>query len=162
EPIQARPTPFWERAWKWVKRRPARSALLAVSTVSAIAFILTGIWTNARLRVERNKADESFRQARQMVDDCFVAVSDSQELKEKPELQPLRRELMRRALQYHKQFVEQSSADPQLRADVAKSYLSIAEIYFYKWPLRRLSENNEAAEAARDALAFYEELARDN
>ena len=30
DPILARPTPAWERAWKWGKRRPAIVALLAV------------------------------------------------------------------------------------------------------------------------------------
>ena len=32
DPILARPTPAWERAWKWGKRRPAIVALLAVIT----------------------------------------------------------------------------------------------------------------------------------
>ena len=36
DPIQARPTPAWERAWKWGKRRKAIVALLAVSTLAAL------------------------------------------------------------------------------------------------------------------------------
>jgi WD40 repeat protein/serine/threonine protein kinase len=39
EPIRARPTPSWERAWKWARRRPA-VALLAASVV---ALTLTGL-----------------------------------------------------------------------------------------------------------------------
>ena len=40
-PIQARPVPVWERAWKWARRRPALATLLVVSTL-AIAAVLLG------------------------------------------------------------------------------------------------------------------------
>jgi tetratricopeptide (TPR) repeat protein len=33
EPIRARPASVWERAWKWVRRRPAASAAAAVAAV---------------------------------------------------------------------------------------------------------------------------------
>jgi tetratricopeptide (TPR) repeat protein len=33
EPIHARPTPAWERAWKWSRRHPAWAALLGVASV---------------------------------------------------------------------------------------------------------------------------------
>ena len=39
EPIAARRTPKWERAWKWCRRRPTRAALIAV----AVALLLSGI-----------------------------------------------------------------------------------------------------------------------
>ena len=52
EPIAARPTPTWERAWKWCRRRPTRAALVAVAglllTTSAAA---AGIWN----RMERDR-----------------------------------------------------------------------------------------------------------
>jgi WD40 repeat protein len=36
EPIHARRTPAWERALKWVRRRPAAAALVGVSTLAAV------------------------------------------------------------------------------------------------------------------------------
>ena len=41
EPIQARPGTAWERAVKWVQRRPLRAALWAVSAVAAV--VITGL-----------------------------------------------------------------------------------------------------------------------
>ncbi|HZY83476.1 MAG TPA: protein kinase [Gemmataceae bacterium] len=41
EPVRARPTPAWERAWKWAKRRPVVAALsAAVVLVAAVGFVL--------------------------------------------------------------------------------------------------------------------------
>jgi WD40 repeat protein/serine/threonine protein kinase len=54
EPIRARPTPVWERAWKAIKRRPAISSLAALVAITAIAGFL-GILAQW-LRAERNAA----------------------------------------------------------------------------------------------------------
>jgi serine/threonine protein kinase len=48
-PIQARPTPAWERAWKWARRRPTVAALavsiVALAIVSLV--VVTGLWCHA-------------------------------------------------------------------------------------------------------------------
>ncbi len=54
EPILARPTPAWERAWKAIKRRPAISSLTALVAIIAIAGFL-GVLAQW-LRAERNAA----------------------------------------------------------------------------------------------------------
>jgi WD40 repeat protein/tRNA A-37 threonylcarbamoyl transferase component Bud32 len=45
EPVRARATPWWERGWRWARRRPAVAALLAVSAVAVLA--LGGMVTGA-------------------------------------------------------------------------------------------------------------------
>jgi eukaryotic-like serine/threonine-protein kinase len=54
ETIQARPSTRWERTVKWARRRPAASALIAVSALSLVALLaLAGfLWHNAELRAE--------------------------------------------------------------------------------------------------------------
>jgi serine/threonine protein kinase/tetratricopeptide (TPR) repeat protein len=47
EPILARPTPRWERALKWVRRRPSTAALIAVSALSIVATAAGGFWYRA-------------------------------------------------------------------------------------------------------------------
>jgi serine/threonine protein kinase len=56
EPIRARPTPAWERAVKWTRRKRALAGLLAVSVAAAAG--LLGLWFDftLRLRAERNHA----------------------------------------------------------------------------------------------------------
>ncbi len=65
DPIRARPTPTWERAWKWAKRRKAIVALLAVSTLAGLSMVLFIVWHNVNLRTELNVALNQERQARQ-------------------------------------------------------------------------------------------------
>ena len=59
EPIAARPTPTWERVWKWCRRRPTHAALIAVALLLAIGgATAASIWSHrekqrlAGLRVE--------------------------------------------------------------------------------------------------------------
>ncbi len=75
EPILARPTGRWERAVKWARRRPAISALVAVSTVSAICLlILSGfLWHNAEVRAETVQDLQQARQEMRTAKDTAVA-----------------------------------------------------------------------------------------
>jgi serine/threonine protein kinase/tetratricopeptide (TPR) repeat protein len=65
DPIKARPTPSWERAWKWAKRRPAVVALLAVSTLAVVSMVLFIVWHNVSLRGKLVVAIGEERRARQ-------------------------------------------------------------------------------------------------
>jgi serine/threonine protein kinase/tetratricopeptide (TPR) repeat protein len=65
EPIQARPTPLWERAWKWGKRRPTLVALLAVSVLAVVATGAVVVWHNVSLRGQLEEARAEERQARE-------------------------------------------------------------------------------------------------
>ncbi len=53
EPIQARPTPRWERVAKWTRRRPGAAAVVGLSGAAAVAFLAVILAYNTRLRRER-------------------------------------------------------------------------------------------------------------
>jgi len=65
DPILARPTPAWERAWKWGKRRPAIVALLGVSSLAVFSMLLFIVWHNVSLRGKLDVALAQERRARQ-------------------------------------------------------------------------------------------------
>ncbi len=71
DPILARPTPAWERAWKWGKRRPAIVALLGVTTLAVVGMVLFIVWHNVSLRGKLDVALAEERRARQREHDAL-------------------------------------------------------------------------------------------
>jgi tetratricopeptide (TPR) repeat protein len=61
-PLWARPAGIWERTVKWARRQPAKAALVALSTVVALALVAGGLWYADR---ERRRAEEAVFQEAQ-------------------------------------------------------------------------------------------------
>jgi WD40 repeat protein len=55
EPIHARPSSTWERTRKWMRRRPAATALILMIFASAAALAINGAEFARRLRVEQDQ-----------------------------------------------------------------------------------------------------------
>jgi hypothetical protein len=68
EPIRARPIRVWERGFKWAKRRPALTALLAVSLLAAVSLVVGGLWYNQQLRAALEETEEQRAQAEEQRD----------------------------------------------------------------------------------------------
>jgi WD40 repeat protein/serine/threonine protein kinase len=64
EPVRARPTPAWERAWKWARRRPAVAALAGlVVAVTALGFgLVTWQWQRAEGEWQRAEGEKRYAQ----------------------------------------------------------------------------------------------------
>ncbi|MED5401341.1 MAG: serine/threonine-protein kinase [Planctomycetota bacterium] len=73
---------------------------------------------------QKKMAETHFRKAREVVDRYLTEVSESQ-LLNVPGLQPLRRDLLELAMQYHESFAAESSGDVQLQRDLGNSLLRI-------------------------------------
>lgn len=81
EPIIARPTPAWERAWKWAQRHRAAASLIVVTLVGVLAvtgtlvYALIG-WGEAR-EANREKDEQvlqvQFAQYRLLLDQAYTA-----------------------------------------------------------------------------------------
>jgi tetratricopeptide (TPR) repeat protein len=162
EPIKARPATAAERLWRW-SRRNRRVAGLAAALVLVFWIGFAGVfwqWRRAEAnleisRREHDRAEEGFRQARQAVNEWFTTVSQS-DLLQKPGLQPLRRDLMQRALRYYEDFIAQRSDDPTLAVEVASAYFTVAMIR------KEFGDKKEALAAFQRAAAVREALAREN
>jgi WD40 repeat protein/serine/threonine protein kinase len=88
EPVQARPTPAWERAWKWTKRRPVVAALAAaVVLVAALGFALVA-WqwrralssasSEAAARKIAQEKEEQEKEARRQAEKLSARISLNQ------------------------------------------------------------------------------------
>jgi WD40 repeat protein/predicted Ser/Thr protein kinase len=69
KPILARPVPFWERTYKWARRRPAAAALAVLLTMIALSALYGFIY---RIERKRQKLEETV--ARQDIDAYFKNV----------------------------------------------------------------------------------------
>lgn len=58
-PIHARPTPFWERVFKWSRRHPARATLVAGGAIALISLVSGVLWHNHELRLLIKRADHN-------------------------------------------------------------------------------------------------------
>jgi WD40 repeat protein len=65
EPILARRAGAWERARKWVRRRPAQAAALLATSVAAASLVLA-LWYWVRLRATREVAAVEIQAAREL------------------------------------------------------------------------------------------------
>jgi serine/threonine protein kinase/tetratricopeptide (TPR) repeat protein len=64
EPIEARPSPFWERGWKWARRRPAVAAAIAIAATAVAAMLGGAFHYNARLRDSNARLQQAVADAR--------------------------------------------------------------------------------------------------
>jgi tetratricopeptide (TPR) repeat protein len=155
KPILARPVGRVERSWRWCKRNRAVAALgtaaLVIMAIGASVSTYYALLAGARAR----EAEAGYAKARQAVDDSFTAISEN-DLLNTPGLQPLRKELLQKALTYYRGFLDDLRNDASARADMAMALRRVGRIG------RELGDNVGAEAAYADALEIYEELMREN
>jgi eukaryotic-like serine/threonine-protein kinase len=64
EPIQARPPAWWERTWKWARRRPAAAALAAFSSSAVIGLVSFTLWHSFQVEAARQEGGTRLLEAR--------------------------------------------------------------------------------------------------
>jgi serine/threonine-protein kinase len=152
EPVTAYREPLTTRLTRWGRRHKTAAVGIGALLLTAIAGLSIG---TVLINRERARAEESFRQARKAVDDYFTTVSESK-LLDVPGLQPLRKELLERALNYYQGFIRQRGADRSVRAELAATCYRAARI------TEMIGASRDAMPAYRQALAIYELLSRDH
>ena len=103
---------------------------------------------------QRRQAEANLQQARRAVDEYFTLVSEST-LLDVPGLQPLRRGLLEAALRFYEGFAVERTNDPASLADLAVTYMRVAEIYHVT------DRNNDAIAAIDKALPVIDRLRRE-
>src|SRR5262249_4614756 len=158
EPILARRVPWYERTWKWAKRRPAAAALLVVIILAASTFTVGSIVYNTRLRAERDRAEANFQRAEtnfkmamDAVDEMLTKVGDVK-LEDEPGMEETRKALLNDALGFYQQFLAQKSDDPKVRMQTARAYQRVGDIQ------RLLAEYGPSQAAYDQAINMVQQL----
>lgn len=82
KPIVARPVPFWERAFKWGRRRPAVAALVVVVLALLASLLGLGIWSYAEINRSLTVAKAESKRA---LEQTSIARAQTQVATEKAE-----------------------------------------------------------------------------
>jgi serine/threonine protein kinase len=133
EPVLAYREPLTARAGRWARHH--RTAVSAAGVLLAAGVLFLGTLAvliekaRERTEAERLRADRNFQRARQAVDDYFTTVSQNKLLGE-PQMEPLRKELLEKALKYNEEFAqaEEGAADPRVRGELAAAHYRVAAI----------------------------------
>lgn len=158
EPIQARPTPAGERAAKWVRRHPATAALVGVGCVAALTVLVVVLFANARLRLQRDEADEqrqlavnNLRKAREAVDRMLTRVSEER-LRGIPQMEKVQLRLLEDAVEFYQDFARQADFDPVLRQETAQAFWRLGNSY------KALGDFSRAEQCLGEALILQQAL----
>jgi serine/threonine protein kinase/tetratricopeptide (TPR) repeat protein len=107
-----------------------------------------------RAERQRDKARAWFRQARAAVDTMLTRVGE-QTAPLTPQTAAVRRRLLEDALGFYQGFLKEAGDDPVIRAETARAYLRVGDIY------RTMGEPKRSAEAYRRGADVQEKLTRD-
>jgi eukaryotic-like serine/threonine-protein kinase len=158
EPIRARPVGRSERLRKWVRRKTALAALLALASLSAVTLVAGVFGHNVRLQAaleeaqkNRERADQNLARARQAVDEYCTHVADDPRLKREDQ-RALRKKLLETAIPFYEEFVRQKADDPSLLADQGRALLRLALLR------RELGEHQSALADAEMATGIFMNL----
>jgi tetratricopeptide (TPR) repeat protein/tRNA A-37 threonylcarbamoyl transferase component Bud32 len=173
EPILARPATAWERAVKWARRRPTAAALVAVSTLAALALLIGGLWSNAVLREaaasEHQKAQELEKETERAAKQQALAAAHMQNALDL--LEPLSMEVKREYLAktgegryfrrqfvtlarglYQKLLADRDNPDRDVRRQIGRAFHGLGLSHAV------LGEDEAAEEAFRRASVLQEKL----
>lgn len=148
EPIHARPTSGWEKAAKWMRRHPARTALVSVCVLATLLLgLVVGTYTYwlkealtesdqqrqlaednaAKANASAEAASKRKQLARQALDAMTSQVVEDW-LLWRPNLEPAQLEFLAYALKQYELFAEETGQDEEGRAGVAEAYLRVGKI----------------------------------
>ncbi len=131
EPVQAGPPGVGYRVRKFVRRNrgPVVAAglflaLLVVGVVGTSVGLLRAVKAERDAEAARGDAEANFRHARQAVDDMYTQVARKW-LAHQPQMEPVQREFLEKALAFYQRSAARSGADPALRLETAHAHARV-------------------------------------
>jgi serine/threonine protein kinase len=152
EPILARPIGRIERLNRWRRRNPVEAALAATAIVLTLVALAATTIGYRSTKAALSEAQENLAVAKSAVDELYTDVSEI-DLQNQPGLQPLKRKLLTRALDYYQRLLERHDRDAALTAELADSHFRVGRITEEIKPVNEaLPHFQQAAEIQRALL----------
>jgi serine/threonine protein kinase len=141
-PIRARRPSALEKATKWARRHKGA----VVSGIAVLLLLVAGMSVTTLLvaqayeqeRQARARAEQSFREAREAVDQ-FAQIGED-ELAGKPLVEETRRRMLVTALDYYKNFIDQRHDDPSTCKELEASRAKVEKIVNELTTLMRMDQ----------------------
>jgi serine/threonine protein kinase len=125
KPIQARQPSLFQKARKWARRH--HTAVLSAAVVlllasSALAAHTWLLWQEKEAtKVALRQAEAKTRWARRAVDDMYTGVAEKW-LANRPHMTEVKRQLLRKALDFYEELSKERSTDPEVQLQTAIAY----------------------------------------
>jgi serine/threonine protein kinase len=147
QPIQARPTPLWERGLKWARRRPAQAALLAAGAAILIILIV------ALIRETKNQKHLTELAQAELVRETknqqhLAELAQAESAREKEHTEEMRKS--RNQAWHQKEIAETNQREAQLQAARASRFTGDIQ--------EDRGMHEEARGAYNKAIDLYEKL----
>ena len=154
-PVTAMPLTARYRIGKLARRhRAGLAAAILLLAAMAIGIVATSL-ALVRARRAEDQALYNFSRAQQVVHDFLTDVSEN-ELLEAPGAQPVRKQLLERALRYYESFISEHADNTSVRLELAKASVRVARIN------DDLGTQQHALPALERAIEILEALANDD
>lgn len=118
-PILTRPTPVWERAWKWARRRPAAASLIGVSAVALLSLILYLDQRRATAEHKQNHQLQIAQRAEKLSNQVHESLLDARALADRGQIAEARGKLQA--------AVEIVRAEPSLQENLNATLAALAK-----------------------------------
>ncbi|HJQ79938.1 MAG TPA: serine/threonine-protein kinase, partial [Lacipirellulaceae bacterium] len=165
EPVEACPPSAMYRLQKLARRNKAAlltvvlvAAALIVGTVASVSQAIRATQAESLATARLNQATEARAhaeanadKARQAVDNMYTQVAEKW-LAHQPQMEPVQREFLEKALAFYTDFAKEGGDDPSVRFETARAYRRIAEIK------HRLGQPVQAEDAFRQAVDHTQTL----
>jgi tetratricopeptide (TPR) repeat protein len=130
-PVRARRPTVAQRLARWSRRhRPVVGVAALLLLLAAAGLAVSNVLVRreqARAEAQRRQVEANFQKARDAVDQMLAEVGHKW-LANVPQMEPVRRKLLERALAFYEGFLEERGTDPALRWEAGRAYRRVGDI----------------------------------
>ena len=148
EPVSAHREPPAARLRRWARRH--RTLVATAGALLATAVLALGVGT-VLIKQEQARTEANFRLARDAVDQMLTELGEV-ELADVPQMEPVRKKMLGKALDFYQTFLRQRGDDRSIRREVARANLRLGDI------LDMLGDTAGAEPAYDRAIALLADL----